>query len=174
MKVDLKKSFVNSRRPLCLGRNALIHWGRATYKCVTKLTIIGPDNGLSPGRRQAIIWTNAGILLIRTLGTKFSEILSDIHSFSSKKIPLKMSSGKWCQFCLGLNVLSHTCHNTSHKIVWHTRLLLYGVGSTRISICTMVTTFGPNIRVGWYLMVWITTGQGAFEYRHNDFWSLPF
>ena len=75
------------------------HWGRATYKCVTKLTIIGPDNGLSPGRRQAIIWTNAGILLIRSLGTKFSEILSEINSFSSKKIPLKMSSGKWCQFC---------------------------------------------------------------------------
>ena len=41
-----------------------------TYICVGKLTIIGSDNGLSPGRRQAIIWTNAGILLIGTLGTK--------------------------------------------------------------------------------------------------------
>ena len=29
-----------------------------------KLTILGSDNGLSPERRQAIIWTNAGILLI--------------------------------------------------------------------------------------------------------------
>ena len=38
------------------------------------LTIIGPDNGLSPGRCQAIIWTNAGILLIGPLGTDFSEI----------------------------------------------------------------------------------------------------
>ena len=28
---------------------------------VNKLTIIGSDNGLSPGRRQAIIWTNAGM-----------------------------------------------------------------------------------------------------------------
>ena len=27
---------------------------------------IGSDNGLSPDRRQAIIWTNADILLIRT------------------------------------------------------------------------------------------------------------
>ena len=35
-----------------------------THICVGDLTIIGPDNGLSPGRRQAIIWTNAGILLI--------------------------------------------------------------------------------------------------------------
>ena len=36
---------------------------------------IGSDNGLSPGRRQAIIWTNVGILLIEPLGTNFSEIL---------------------------------------------------------------------------------------------------
>ena len=59
----------------------LTHWGRVTHKCVSKLTIIDPDNGLSPGQRQAIIWTNAGILLIRTLGTNFSEILCEIHSF---------------------------------------------------------------------------------------------
>ena len=34
---------------------------RVTQLCVSKLTIIGSDNGLSPGRRQAIIWTSAGI-----------------------------------------------------------------------------------------------------------------
>ena len=34
---------------------ALTHWGQVTHKCVGKLTIIGSDNGLSPGRRQAII-----------------------------------------------------------------------------------------------------------------------
>ena len=56
--------------------------------------------------RQAIIWTNAGILLIRTLGTNFSEILSEIHAFSFKKMHLKMSSAKWRPFCLGLNVLN--------------------------------------------------------------------
>ena len=58
----------------------LTHWGRVTHICVSKLTIHGSDNGLSPGRRQAIIWTNAGILLIRTLGTNVSEILCKIHS----------------------------------------------------------------------------------------------
>ena len=42
------------------------------------VTIIGSDNGLSPGRRQAIIWTKAGILLIEPLGTNFSEILIEI------------------------------------------------------------------------------------------------
>ena len=45
---------------------------------------IGSDNGLSPGRHQAIIWTNAGILLIWTLETKFREILIEIDTFSFK------------------------------------------------------------------------------------------
>ena len=79
--------------------------GLVTHICVGNLTIIGPDNGLSPGRRQAIIWTNAEILLIGTLGTNFSEILIEIYTFSFKKMHLKMSSAKWRPFCLGLNVL---------------------------------------------------------------------
>ena len=85
----------------------LTHWGRVTHISVRKLTVIGSDNGLSPGRRQAIIWTNTGILLIGPLGTNFNEIIIKIHTFSFKKIHLKMSSGKWRPFCLGLNVLIH-------------------------------------------------------------------
>ena len=84
----------------------LTHWGRVTHICIGNLTIIGPDNGLSPGRRQAFIWTNAGILLIGPRGTNFSEILIGIHTFSFKKIHLKISSAKWHPFCLGLNVLT--------------------------------------------------------------------
>ena len=79
-----------------------------THTCVSKLTITGSDNGLAPGRCQAIIWTSAGSLSIGTLGTQFSEILSEIHTFSFKKIHLKMSSGNWRPFCLGLNVLTYT------------------------------------------------------------------
>ena len=82
------------------------HWGRVTHICVRKLTIIGSDNDLSPGRRQAITRTNDGILLIRPLGTNFSEILSEIHTFSFKKMHLKTSSAKWRPFCLGLNMLN--------------------------------------------------------------------
>ena len=52
----------------------LTHWGRVTHGFVSKLTIIGSDNGLSPERHQAIIWTNAEILLIWTLGAHFGEI----------------------------------------------------------------------------------------------------
>ena len=83
----------------------LTHWGRVTHICVVKLNIVGSENGLSPGRRQAIIWTNAGILLIGPLGTNFSEILIEIHTFSFKKMHLKMSPGKCRPCCLGLNVL---------------------------------------------------------------------
>ena len=70
----------------------LNHWGRVTHICVSKLTIIGSDNGLSLDRRQAIIWTNAGLLLIGPLGTNFSEILIEILTFSFKKMRLKMLS----------------------------------------------------------------------------------
>ena len=54
----------------------LTQWGRTTHICVSKLTIIISENGLSPGRRQVIIWANNGILLIRTWGTNFSDILN--------------------------------------------------------------------------------------------------
>ena len=85
---------------------SLTHWGRVTHICVSRLTIIASDNGLSPGRRQAIIWTSAGILSIGPLGTNFSEILIAIITFSFKKMRLKVSSAKWRPCCLGFNVLN--------------------------------------------------------------------
>ena len=63
--------------------------GMHHLSCVSNLTIIGSDNGLSPGRRQAVIWTNAEILLIGSLGTNFNEILIKIHAFSFKKMHFK-------------------------------------------------------------------------------------
>ena len=107
----------------------LTYWGRVTHICVGNLTIIGSDNGLSSGRCQAIIWTNAGILLIGPLGTNFSEILTKIITFSFKKMCLKVSSAKWCPFCLGLNVLvgvfdGHGVPKRTYKAtVWETKFL---------------------------------------------------
>ena len=63
--------------------------GRATHMCVSKLTITGSNNRLSPGRYQAIIWTNARILLIGPLGTNFGEIQSKFIHFHSRKCILK-------------------------------------------------------------------------------------
>ena len=113
-------------RPVCLGLNmltsqvrvywihwglnkradTLTHWARKTHICVGNLTIIGSDNGLTPGRRQAIIWTNAGILLFGPSGTNFSDISIEIVTFSFKKMQMKASSAKWRPYCFGLNVLT--------------------------------------------------------------------
>ena len=90
----------------------LTHWGRVTHICVGNLTIIGPDNGLSPGRRQAIIWTNAGILLIGPCGTNFSEILIGIQTFSLKKCIWKCCLRNGVYF-----VSASMCFNESWKQV---------------------------------------------------------
>ena len=65
-----------------------------------QLAIIGSDNGLAP------TWTNAGILLIGTLGTNFRENWGEIQTFSFEKMYLNMSSGKYLQFYLGLNCVN--------------------------------------------------------------------
>ena len=83
----------------------LTHWGWVTNLYIDNLTIIGSDNGLSPGRCQAIIWTNAGLLIIGPLRRNFSEILNKINTVLSMKMRLKMPSTKWQPLCLGLKVL---------------------------------------------------------------------
>ena len=102
--IGMSKSFV-VMVDVCWLKCFLTHWGRVTHICVDNLTVIGSDNSLSPGWRQAIIWTNDRILFIGPSGTNFSEVFIEIHAFSLKKMHLKMSSGKWWPFCPGLNVL---------------------------------------------------------------------
>ena len=119
--------------------NNLSHWGRVTHICASKLNFIGSDNGLAPDRRQAIIWTYAGMLWIRTLGTIFTEILSEIHTFSFKKMYLKMSSVKWLQFCFGLKVSVAPCTRALYAVYmikvieilmkWHINAANYKLGS---------------------------------------------
>ena len=66
-----------------------------THICVGKLTIIDSDNGLSPERRQAIIWTNAGILLIGPQGTNSSQIVIEIQTFSFCEMASILSRPQW-------------------------------------------------------------------------------
>ena len=98
----------------------LSHWGRVAHICVSKLNIIASDNGLSPDRWQAIIWTTAGILFIGLLGTHFSEILIEIYTSPFKKMHVQMLSAKRRPFCLGVNVLrnphSWFCHGTDFTV----------------------------------------------------------
>ena len=100
---------------------SLTHWGWVMHICVSRLSIIGSDNGLSPCRRQAINWTTDGILSIDPLGTNFSEILIEINALSFRKMHLKMSSGKWRPFCPSLNVLMTCVPGTTHQLPSHNK-----------------------------------------------------
>ena len=101
------------------GSGDLPHWGRVTHICVSILTIIGSDNGLSPGRRQSIFWINAGLLSIGPVGTNFSEILIDIYTFQFMKMHVKMLCKKnWRPFYLGLNVLTQSDLVTPHGVMY--------------------------------------------------------
>ena len=94
---------------------ALTHWGRATHICISKVTIIASDNGLSPCRHQAIIWTNAGLLLIGPLGTNFNEILVEILTFPLKKCAWKcrlrngvhLSRPQWVNALINVAYMNH-------------------------------------------------------------------
>ena len=133
-----------------INKHVLTHWGREAHICVSKLTIIASDNGLSPGRRQAIIWTNAWILLIGPLGTNFNEILIEIHTFSSKKMHLKISSAKWRPFCLGLNVLTLT-----HILITNQNINIQNLGRNGfIQAIFKMPAMEKNSKsqdLGWYL-----------------------
>ena len=85
------KSIFNSLR---LIKVLLTHWGQVMHVCINNLTIICSHSGGSPGRCQAIIWTNARILLIGPVGINFSEVSIEIQIFSFKKIHLRVSSAK--------------------------------------------------------------------------------
>ena len=136
---------------------AITHWGRVTHICVDNLTIIGSDNGLSPCRRQAIIWTNARILLIGPLGRNFSEILNKIHTFSFKEMHLKMSSRKWQLFCLGLNVIN-TRYNMWPNCLQHTDIFV-------TTLCVILLNISHIISMGWckkYITPLLTHWSYAF------------
>ena len=91
---------------------------------ISKLAIIGSGNGLSPGRRQAIIWTIDEILLIWPLGTNFREILIEIYISSFIKMYFKRSSAKWRPFCLNVLVVPFYSMDSSHP--FSSILVLHG------------------------------------------------
>ena len=146
-----------------LGANELTHWGRVTHICFSKLTIIGSDNGLSPGRRQAIIWTNAGILLIGPLGTNFSEIIIEILKFSFKKMRMKVSSVKRRPFCLGLNVLNKRFIGHNNIACVDSLVHWYSAMATDAKTNTSVAC---NIR--WRFSCWNAWNEQGIGKPHNN------
>ena len=62
----LKKLFFFS----CLQLNVLTHWGRVTHICISKITIIGSDNGLSPWTAPSHYLNQCWNIVNWTLGNK--------------------------------------------------------------------------------------------------------
>ena len=151
-------------------RICLTHWGRVTDICVGNLTITGSDNGLSPWRRQAIIWTNGAVLLIGPLGTNFSQILIEMSICSFTKMHLEMPSGKWRPFCLGLNVLNHPPQTIRPRMVSSLWLCLWYIRTTSI-----FAYGGPSSLVGvGELIWWAGTWHYVFPFQPKNGWPTYF
>ena len=165
---------------LSMGHNTyLTHWGRVTHICVGKLTIIGSDNALSPGRRQAIIWTNAGLLSIGPLRTYFSENLIKIQQFSLKKMHVKMSSAKCRPSCLGLNVLMYHLLTTAQlqPYKWH----YASMRAMMILACTAINRqyhyhhYAANKSWTRHMDITLRMAKGFIRVcRHNSFTQYSF
>ena len=124
------------KTPICMTfyiiLRLLTHCGRVTHICVGNLTIIDSDNGLSPERRRVIIWTNAAILLIWTLGNKlqwnfnqnsnifieenaFENVVCEMLFISSRPQCVKLI-GPWSEGVVKFNSLSWTADSEVHIV----------------------------------------------------------
>ena len=159
-----------------------------THRCVGNLTILGSDNGLSPYRRQAIIWTNAKILLIGHIGTNFSEISIEILTFSFKKMRLEASSAIWRPFCLGLNVLTPwlwyditlATTNVRPVIMWSETLSDHDLHNVWAPILNFQSHYDDVImgaiasQITTLTIVYSTVYSGADQSKHQSSASLAF
>ena len=138
--LGLKLNHVSKRGPSCFVVNSL----RPSEACMRPWSnITASDNGLSPGQHQAIFWTSVVIWVIGPLGMNFSEIQIKIQAFSSKKMHLKMPSGKRQPLCLSLNVLNETATEKD--------MLQMALSHYSIRICA---------KVNW--SIYIIMSQGPF------------
>ena len=136
--------------------------------CISNPTISNSYNGLLPGWHQTIILTNAIILFIGPLGMNFSEFLTKIQTFSFMTMHLKVSSGKWLPFCLGLNVLNSVGQQYAAVLYmfdfWWQLLLLSMTKMDIYGKCTLVIT-SPADRS--------STGQNSFT-NHINQWPTKY
>ena len=161
---------------LSLGHSSLTHWGRVTHVCVSKLTIIGSDNGLSPGWGQAIIWTNAGILLIGPLGTNFSKILIKIQTFSSKGNAFQDAVCEMLSILIRPQCVKNDHVITGlHQIVFHSILLI-------IKCCKLCLYFmgysmwkTPHVSMLWDNVIYVSRhGPVSLTIAIVQFTVIPF
>ena len=137
-----------------------------------KLTITGSDNGLAPIRRQAIIWSNAGILLIETLGTDLPYTIHPTEVWQSH-IPWFLSQHVFWVVVSDLAGLAHqgsvlqlVATDFLWKLIW--RLKIY------INPWCFLTHWGRdemnNILQTTFSNVF--SSMKMFEFRLKFHWSL--
>ena len=125
----------------------LTHWGRVMHICVIKLIIIGSDNGLSPGRRQAIIWTNTGILYIKGR-------LKSIARSTSVRC-MELHDRKWCVEASNLKisvlpiVTRYVTIDTTHGCLGlirqpHPRVIVMTGRASLVSECKQMTEWSSS------------------------------
>ena len=116
------------------------HWSRVTHICVSKLTIVGSDNGLLLGRGHATIWSNAWMLLIG---------------------PFEQISVKSLSQCI---------HSRSRNCIWKFRLGNGGKIVSASMWYTWAALFGRNRYFQWsYVLKWNTlylTYDGLLHFSH--------
>ena len=151
-----------------LTTDCLLHFGTVCKRCIVIIILfvcerdqlLQHKKSYRHDRRQAITWTNAGILLIGTLGTNYSEILIESHVFSFKKMHLKRSSAKWRPFCLGRNVLTFRCVTLTYYM---------SCSSSQFIMFLSVPSCTPTSGLTVYCIY--TTGISTFR-QCNKVWQL--
>ena len=78
---------VSKYLPFCLGLDMEIQRELVTYICISLL-----NHHWLTDQQQAIIWTNAALLLMGSLGTKFAETFIKIKQFPCTEIHFKMQN----------------------------------------------------------------------------------
>ena len=93
--------------------HVLHHWGRVAHIYVSKLSIIGSDNGLSPGRRQAII-----NIVNLTPRNKLQWNFNRNSYIFIQENPFQNVVWKMAAICLGLNLLNSLWPGDSYMRQW--------------------------------------------------------
>ena len=128
---------------------------------------------------QAIIWTNAGLLLIWPLQTNLSGILIEVHIFSFKKITFKISFGKWRSLCIGLSVLNickvsvglSRTRNVGHSVTRNSRVAINDDNCYRGNIIIF-----DDVKVICHYCIYALETVQIFNslgisWQHHTFWS---
>ena len=132
---------------------------------------------MSPGRRQAITWTNERVLLIWPLRTNFSEILIEMHAFSFKKMHLKMSYWKRRSSRLVISVLNTSIYFLVPCLLLPCSLLVAVINripssKIRIGLNKFVATIFYIGKRVWYAKSYPVINLRHWRYRNGLFPSV--